>query len=44
MKSLLSEPLMHADCTDYADFIRQKKLMQCMEPMMIWYHTDEMLQ
>jgi len=28
MKSMLSEPLMHAECTDYADFIRQKKMIR----------------
>jgi len=44
MKRLLSEPLMHAECTDYADFVRQKKLTQCMEQMMIWHYANSPLQ
>jgi len=28
MKNLLSEPLMHAECTDYADSVRQKKMIR----------------
>jgi len=39
MKNLLSEPLMNADCTDYADFVRQKKLTQCMELMTVRLHS-----